>query len=250
MDPQPITIKGSQYLGMTGTWQVIPFGGGEYVSIASYKTVLNAISDIDSFTDEPMTAVTGDDKIHFITDRTKSRWDPETIPTFKADGVDVDEADIEHVDMLFGIVIFTVDKVNVTVSGEYVSVLPVVYANSYTLNTNTTVLDKTGFKEAKDNDGYRLRKTGLLEASMNISGFHDMTEDFATEFDELIASRKPFFIEVIPGGDYQRFRGWFVCETDNLSGGVDDLEGQELSFQSVTHKYTSFAWGVETAEVP
>lgn len=163
-------------------------------------------------------------------------------------------ADIESINLLFGKVKFVdtyandpADAGGVRISGEYIPItegdqyidgdptyggaewedMRVAYCDSYDLTFECTVLDKTGYKEAQITNGHRHRDMGLLDSNASLTGFGHLSQKVT----DALYDRDTMLIEVIPGNGSEIYRGWYVVESESLSGGVDDLENGDLSFQ-------------------
>jgi len=212
---------------------------------AGYLTTVRRGGTSTAFTDEPASLVSG--KTYQIDDITKRIWDRTVAVTVYDDGVQVDSADIDTIDYLFGKVIFA-DSYTVTgpvtIDGNYLPTEVVAQANGYDLNQSSTVLDDTDYETAQANGGFRSRQLGMHDVNVTIRRFNDLTKTFA----DLLANRTPVLIEIRPGGSGDYFRGWFVPESVNASGDIDALETEELSFQLDADKtsdaaYVAFSWG-------
>lgn len=246
---------------------------------ASFRTRVKLGGPITPFTDEPVTLEGG---VYQITDPFKRVWNPDTEIQGTKGGtaydlvIEIDPAgtgtweelelsDIESINMLFGM--FRIDSGKdptnadqVRVSGEYIPIsegeeydpdipLPeeedtrIAFCNSYDLTLEAAILDKTGFREAQISDGSRVREAGLFDVNASLSGFGRISSQISDAFHD----RESVLIEVIPGNGEEIFRGWFVVDTDSLSGDVEDLETGDLSFQGTTHYPTyrfptAFGW--------
>ena len=214
------------------------------MGVLGYRTIVRASGESTSFQDEPMSPITwqGLTHVYQIDDFHRQIWDREEDLVFHAAGTTIEATDIVMIDHLFGLVQFTEAKASVTVSGNYLPMENVAFARDYSLPIASTLLDATGFYEAQLNNGQRMRFIGMLDASLSISRLWTVGSEFQTNF----YNRTPMLFDVRPGGGELVFRGWFVAETANLSGGVEDLESEELNFQANEVNQVAFAWG----EVP
>lgn len=217
--------------------------------VPSYKTIVKYGGTPTEFTDEDMERDSEDDKVYQIIDDTKRVLNRTTdsIPEVKIDDSVQDSKDYT-VDYLFGKVHFDsapADGAAVTISGEYIPVGDserVSHCHNHDITLESELLDTTGYKEAQDSNGHRLRILGLEDGSATLSRF----DDGAREFKEALDNKDPVLIEVRPGGGDLIFRGWFVTESVNFSGGVEDLEDKEISLQLDTEELdgdvTGFGW--------
>lgn len=192
--------------------------------------------------------------VYQIDDEHKQIWNPDTTIQGDKDDNDlvievddgsgfseIDYDDIEAINMLFGKFSLKSDidpdeASDVRVSGEYIPISEgdgdrvdrrIAYCDSYDLTLEYNVHDVTGFREAQITDGNRLREPGLLDSSASLTGFGTIPDDIERAFYD----RDTVLLEIIPGNGDEIFRGWFVVETDSLSGDVDGLEESDMSFQ-------------------
>lgn len=189
---------------------------------ASYNSSIKKSGISTSFTGETMSNTTGNS--FRIDDATKRIFDRSATFTFYEDAVAILESDIVKVDYLFGIVEFVTSKTGaITVDGSYMPVTDIAGAKDYTLNIGSTILDDTDFSTT----GYRTKEYGLLDASVSLTRFDDVSQTF---FD-VLTNRETIVIEINPAGGSQYIRGWFKLESDGLSGDVNGLEEESLTFQ-------------------
>ena len=202
---------------------------------AAYLTRIIVGGTSTAFVDEPTTSLGIESGtgyfVYQITDAGKRVLDRGVSATVK-DGVSPISADnIGYIDYLFGRVALIADVTGpVTVSGNYIPVSDterVNSCNSHTLNQSLVVHNAENYKDTQDNGGHRTRKTGIKDASVSLGGFFEMSADVKDAFD----ARTPVLVQIQPGGGPDIFRGWFLAESMNYSGGMDDLEGLEVSFQ-------------------
>lgn len=222
------------------------------MGVASYKTRVKLGGTSTAFTGETASYVETDSDGYFVY-QLDSSWkrllDRAVDITVYDDAVEVADADIAMIDYLFGKIYFSgivgTDGTDgtITVDGSYIPVSEgeddpddpgtplaetrIAYCNSYDLAVEANILDKTGFKEAQASQGARVREAGLFDANLSLGGFGRISEAITTAF----YSRTPVVVEIIPGNGSEIFRGWFVVDTDSLSGGVDDLETGDISMQ-------------------
>ena len=114
----------------------------------------------------------------------------------------------------------------VTIDAHFIPILTVATAKSYSITFGTELLESTSFSSAQLNNGYRSREYGLLDASVTISKFLERTDLFLNA----LQSRTPMLIEIKPNRA-EKIIGWFVVEATNRSGGLSDLEMEEVTLQ-------------------
>jgi len=229
------------------------------MGVASYKTRVKLGGTSTTFTGDTASYVETDSDgncIYQMDDSWKRVWDRTVDVTIYDGGTEVPVADVHNVNYLFGLISFsgTVGTdgtdATITVDGKYIPVsvgeddpdnpgtplddTRIAYCNSYDLSVEATILDKTGFKEAQASSGARLREAGLFDSSVTLGGFGRISTAISNAFH----SRTAVLVEIIPGNGSSIFRGWYVVETDSLSGGVDDLETADISFQLDTDYVT------------
>lgn len=230
------------------------------MGVASYKTRVKLGGTSTAFTGATASYVETNSDGHFVyqlDDEWKRVWDRTVDVTIYDSAAEVADSDIHNINYLFGLIAFsgTVGTdgtdATITVDGSYIPISEgendpenpgtplddtrIAYCNSYDLSVEATILDKTGFKEAQSSNGARMREAGLFDSSVTLGGFGRISEEISTAFH----SRVPVLVEIIPGNAAETFRGWYVVETDSLSGGVDDLETADISFQLDTDYVTA-----------
>lgn len=198
------------------------------MGVAGYRTQIKLGGTPTPFTDTATTALSS--VKYQITDATKRVLDRDTLPTVKDTAVAVDSS-LYTLDYLFGVITFTaVPSGDVTVSGSYLPVGSserIANVTTYELNMGGTLLDDTNLKSAQDSSGYRNRIYGLQDTSVSLSGFHDMS----SAVEDALNNRSAVLIDVDSVGIAGIYRGWFKVENKNLSGGVDELESEDISLQ-------------------
>ncbi len=206
------------------------------MGIASYLTEVSIQTDSDPFTDEAMSLVSGN--TFQITDAAKRVWNRAVDVEVKVDGSVVTPSSVNY---LFGTVTLASSPGAdpVTVTGAYLTVTPITHVASYSLTLSATMLEKTFLSQTS-----RTRDAGLLDSSVTLSRFEDGEDAFRDALD----ARASLLVEIVPGGGTKTFRGWYVTESTNLSGGVDDLENDEVTLQlDSEHEdvLRSMAWNVD-----
>lgn len=204
-----------------------------------FKAIVKKGGSSTPFTDQAMQLV--DTNTYQIVDPTKRIWDRDVVPTFEENGIAIPDSEIVSINYLFGEVTFAGPVTDpVTVSGSYIPTISVAGANSYAINASTSLLDRTDFETARTNGGYRVRVHGVKDVNVTIRRF----DDFSGMFRDLWQTNEPVLIEIRPGGDVETFRGWFVVESDNATGGIEDIETEELTFQADGDgDGKAFGWG-------
>lgn len=202
--------------------------------VPAYKTRIKRGGTPTSMSSESMSAV-GSSYIEYQIDSSAKRvWNRQSsaTPTILTDGSSVSASNYS-LNYLFGKVTFDSAKTStttVTVSGEYLPVSSserVSRCSDHTLTREVDLLDQTGYAEAQDSSGHRDRVTGVKDSNVSLTRFEDTTNDF---YDDL-KDGSAVLIEIEPGGKGDIFRGWYLLENDNLSGGVEDLESGDVSLQ-------------------
>ena len=218
----------------------------------AFTTQIRKAGTPTAFLEAPMsedTSYDGEGYLYVIDDELKSVWERTTPVRVYGDGVEIDYDDY-RADYLFGRVLFQ-EQPNepVTVTGEYLPIgglyddedTRIPGAHSHDLNLEMDLLDNTNYVDVQDQGGYRSRVTGLLDASISLERYDDSWKEIRKAF----SRREPVLIDVRPGNEYT-FRGWFVVESNEQSGSVDDLESNDLNFQLdnlVDHKGRQISMG-------
>lgn len=199
--------------------------------IASYTTLIKKGGTPTSFTDEAFTTITAD-QIFQITDSNKQIFDPSTATTFTfyEDDVAIDDAEIEYVDMMQGIVKFVnADKTGViTADGKYIPVSAISFANEASLSVNQELVDATTFESAYADDGFKTMVPTMRDASLTLGGFFDTGNPYFTGF----SAATNYLIDFVINGATEKQRGWFIIESDEISSNISDLASLSLSFQA------------------
>lgn len=189
---------------------------------ASYTSSIKKSGTSTPFSGEGMSNTSGN--TFRIDDVTKRIFDRDGAFTFYEDAVAILSSDIVNVDYLFGTVEFLTSKAGViTVDGSYMPVTDIAGAKEYTVNISSTIIDITDFSTS----GYRSKEYGILDASVSLSRFDDMSNTFS----DVLNNREAVVIEINPAGSTEYIRGWFKLESDGKSGEVNAVEEESLSFQ-------------------
>jgi len=205
------------------------------MSVAGFKTVLRRSGTSTVFgnvTPETMKQV--GDYTYQIDDFSLSVWDRSVVPTFYDDAVEIDSSDIVSIDFLFGKVELAEGAYStITATGNYIPLLTIGGANSFTLNEVPVIHETTELAQDED---YRERMKGIMDANISLSRWEKLDNIFLDTSVNVHLKEDPIFIQIYPGGKdtenfKDMFRGWFIVESKNSSGGFDDLESSDLSFQ-------------------
>jgi len=186
--------------------------------------------------DETMSNIVGN--TFKIDDADKEIFDREVTPTFEDNGVPVDAADIESIDFLVGTVTFTAARTEpVTVTGNFIPVTATVCVNQGSLDMNIELEEDTNIKSATN--GWKTRVPKLKDVSMSLTAFNDLNKDFFGHIDNADIILAEITLGTV---DPQIIRGWFIVESDNDTGGVADVETEEISLQLDGDALSSFTW--------
>ena len=225
------------------------------MSVAGYKTKIKRGVDSTSFIDETMSHEK--DRIYGIVDENKSLWNRDIEPSFNIVddfGSNIEEITPEWIDYMFGKARLSEEDHNTiqnppdgetyfleVTGGEFMTTEMVAGAHEYNLDQSANMLDRTDLKNAQESDGQRSRIPGVLDASLSISRYDDLSDTFHN----MLEDRKSILTEIQPGGGSYTFRGWFVLQADGASGGIDDLETEDLTFEldGELEARKGFSWG-------
>ena len=209
--------------------------------VAGYKSLFKKGGTATTFTAEACTEIITD-KVFQITDADKRIWDinPETTFTVLHNGVAVSSADIDYIDLLQGIIAFkTANKTGtVTVTGKYIPVTTITYANEGSLNVSQELVDVTTFASLVDNNDFRSRQATLKDVSLSLSGFFETSSLFY----DTLNNGEDVLIEASIRGATEKIKGWFKSESFEASMGVADIICQSISFQGNDKSYNGGAF--------
>ena len=197
------------------------------MSTAGYNTTIKKSGTSTALTNEAMANTSG--FTYQITDTSRRVLDRTIVPTFKDNGSPVASSDIASIDYLFGTVTFLTSKTEpvVMATGSYVPLADILGAYSHSLSLSRTLLDDSSYDKTSVNGGIRTYITGLADGQLTVSRWENLDNTYYNA----LQNRTPLLIEVHAGGSGDKFRGWFVCESEVHSGAVADQEQQELTFQ-------------------
>lgn len=196
---------------------------------ASFFTVLKISGESTQFDNPEDMEVLEGDTLFQIIDEDKEIWDRTVEPVFYEDGNEIDSGDIENINYLFGRVEFNVEKTgDITVMANYMPVSEVAEATDHTFSLVGEILDNSAYKRAKENDGFRTRIYGLRDVNVTLTRFYSADNHFIEAWENLDA----FLLEHRPAPDTDAiWRGWFIAENADVSGGIDDIENIDITLQ-------------------
>lgn len=191
---------------------------------AGYKADLKRGGTPVAFTDEDMSLVSG--TTYAIDDASKNFFDPRT-PVVVEDGGSVVDPEDYTLDHLFGRVTFNSSPVGlVTVSGASVPTTVFASANTIDMGQTANTTDITTFRTAQEDNGWTRHQYSLQNASAELSGFYNASDDFFT----ILNNNEEILMEVdwAGNGDFVS-RGVFRVESISGSGDVGAPEEASVS---------------------
>lgn len=224
------TIFGQAYKsseqGLIG-WQVT--ANAFYKGFAGYVADIKKIGVSTAMTDEAMSVESG--LIYQIDAASKQIWDRNTALDIEDNNVNVDAADIEWVDYLFGRIKF-VDGYTpagaITVGGNYFPTANIGKANGFTLTQTAESIENTDFNTAQGNGGFRTFEQGLKTVALELEGIFTPDNGFV----EALLAREDIIVEVNPDGQGRSVaRGFFKYASQSQSGDVGALEEERVSLR-------------------
>ena len=115
-------------------------------------------------------------------------------------------------------------------------------ADQFQLDIGGDILDETTFKSAAEDNGFRSRTYGLNDISLTVEGLRTLTNATKNLLLFAITERQEVIVEIITSSGTQRIRGYFIAESDTLSGDVGSLEREAISFQMTSTQEQPFSW--------
>ncbi len=162
--------------------------------------------------------------------------------TIKSGSYTLLASDILSVNYLFGAITLTTaftgstHSQSIKVSGKYLPTAVLTGAHTYSLSQSATLLDNTDYSST----GWTSRVQGLKDVTLTVDKFEDMDLSIYNT----ITAGTPLIIEIRPGGTGNAVRGWFLADSETLSGAVNALEANNLKFSLDTQVGTgAIAWG-------
>ena len=218
-----------------------------YRGFAGYVATIKRSGTSTSFTGETLSQV-GTSNTYRIDDASNDFWYCQSSITILDNGATVADADIDHIDYIFGQVVFdsgyTVTG-PVTADGNFLPQNDFGRAQTFEITQSGEAFDNTTLSKAQANGGYNEFRPGLLTTGLSLSGFYDTSSDFLS----LLSDRERIIIEIVPdGNDKSRCRGIFKVNSDSLSGDVGDDEEESADFVLAVPNNVArpFGWEHET----
>lgn len=192
---------------------------------AGYKVAILIGGTAVPVTEELCTNTSGD--IYQVTDATRRCFDRDAAVSVYIDDVLIDPS-LYHINYLYGVITVdaSVDNGVMDISYSYVPLTEVAGANTFSLDFSGDILDKTNFKDANSQAGFRSKTYGLNDVTSSLEKI-DIAD---TSFLDAKIARGAVMIEY----DFDRTdtftaRGWFIIETDGFSGDVGSLINESIS---------------------
>ena len=187
----------------------------------------------------------GDNRFQ-IADPDKQIIDRTETITVKDDGTEVDSADIELFNYLFGEVKLVESYTptgDITIDAHYLELEDAGRAQDFTLTQTAETEDITTLRLARENDGHEVHRPNALTVELTIEGFYDVSDGL----NQKLRDRAEVVIELNPDGDNEsRCRGFFRPVEYSQEGDVGDTESDTTQFNlSVPDDQTletPFAW--------
>ena len=212
------------------------------MSRAAYLTKVNISGTPTGMVNQAMSVYTTVANTYRVTDAARRVWDRAVTPVFKGGSTSstaaISSTAITSVSYLFGTVRFNgAQTTPITVTGNFLPIAKLIGAHAYTLTLSRELLDDTEF----DSTGWRSRTLGLFDASLTATRWNTIGQTM--DVFDILQEGKKVVLEVNPGGTTSRTaRGFFVIESENLSGDVAALEQAEFTFQIDADEKAAFEW--------
>lgn len=191
--------------------------------VAGYKTTVKIMGTATAMTNEAMSTHTTVANTFRVTDPTKRIFQRGGSYTVKVGTTTVAGANVTNIDYINGRVTLNFAPIgSVNITGNYLPVASVAGANSYTMAISNELGDDTDYSS----QGYRSRKPLLKDVTVTVARWDNV--DVALS--NLIVNDTLTVLEINPGNQGAIAKGYFRCETDNRSGGVDSFEQSDMSF--------------------
>lgn len=196
-----------------------------FKGFAGYVCKLNLTGAAITITAEACTLVSG--KTYKITNTIKQCIDPNTVIVVFDNAVD-QTANVLNVDYLFGRITFKAAYTvtgPVTITGKYLPVSAIASAQSFTLGMTAAAIDTSDLVTVQGNSGLRTFSAGLNTVSLDLKGVYALSNAWRSK----LTARSILMVEIIPDGTTQSVaRGFFLVDTQSLSGNVGALELESL----------------------
>ena len=209
---------------------------GNFVPINVYSFTLKKSGTSTAMTDEAMSNTTGNS--YKIDAAAKEIFDRDADFVFKDGGSVIAVGSIASIDYLSGTVTLTgAASGAVTVTGNYIPVTASIDATTASLEMNAELEETTSVNSGANN--YKTRTPKLKDVSISISSYYDVNR---AVFGNLNAAETVLAEITLGGSALQTIRGWFMVESNNASGGVADVESEEISLQLNGNAKSAFSW--------
>jgi hypothetical protein len=194
------------------------------MSQASYATTIFSTGAPVPVVDEPTANTVGNS--YQITDAGRRLLDPNySVTAYDTD--DDSEIGIVSIDFFNGVVTLTGAPVgDVEIAASYLTRSVIGGSNSYDFEIGGDIFENTSFDKTSVNGGYKTRGYGLHDITISVSRFDDLSKVFRAHK----LAREAVYIEVTPSGSPETLKGWFIVETNSLSGDIGSQETEDLSF--------------------
>lgn len=212
---------------------------GDFVPYTTYQFDIKTSGTSTAFATEAMTNTVGD--TWQIDDTAKRIFDRDASFTFYDNAIAIPAGDIQSIDYLNGTVTFTATKTGpITSDGNYIPVAQTLCVSEGSFTLTQDLQESQNIKTVNLDGGFKSRTPKLRDFSISTTSFNDLNKTF---FDKLKAG-ETVVVEISLGSapDTQIVRAWCVIESVNTSGGVDDLENLEVSFQLEGDALSSVSW--------
>ncbi len=207
-----------------------------YKGFAGYVATLKRSGAVTPMVDKEMEEI-GSSKVWRMTSANAAfdLWDRNDTFVFnEADSAAADiTSDVVSINHLLGEVTFTsTHAAGVTVTGDYISLVAFGNANTFSLSQTAETTDTTSFEDAQGNSGFNVFAQTLLGASLELSGFYNVSNDFTN----ILKGRAEIVIEINPDGkvatteNRSYARGFFKMATDSQTGDVAGSETETVNF--------------------
>lgn len=240
------TLQAAEFNSVLKGLKGSTFGGNVKLKLASackglvgYKTVIKKSGTGVAATGLAMELVSG--KLYKTTDTTKNLWSRDIAVTVYDDGVEVDSANIEKIDYMFGNVTFVSGYTvtgTITVDATYLPVTTIAARTGYSLGQTCNTPDVTTL----GTDGWKAYEYGRKDISLTLDGFYDEVADIYALFD----SDDAFVVEIDVANSGLKARGWFYVTADSQTADGDNPIGENLtcSLSAGCATGQSFAWNI------
>ena len=124
----------------------------------------------------------------------------------------------------------------VTVTYKYIPTAVLAQCTNKEISLTSNVIPSTTF----DDNGNTSNTQGLLDVSITI----ERNDNFDKSVMDELKTRERFYIIISLAGGKEFVRGWFNIESDNFSGGLDDIENESISFKLDARTANTFNWDI------